>query len=101
MSLPSFQQLMLPTLAVVCHKQEEMPVSRIEEELAFQLKISRDQLKQRVPSGEQSLFANRLNWARCYLTKAGLVEPTRRGYVRGTERGKALLAEGLKDVDFH
>ena len=101
MSLPSFQQLMLPTLAVLCQKLEEMPVSRIEEELTRLLRLAPEDQQRMAPSGQQSLFANRLNWARCYLTKAGLVEPTRRGYVRGTERGKALLAEGLKDVDFH
>ena len=99
MSLPSFQQLMLPTLAVVCRKLEEMPVSRIEEELTFLLKIPREELQRMVPSGQQSVFANRLNWARCYLTKAGLVEATRRGYVRGTERGRALIAEGLRELD--
>ena len=98
MSLPSFQQLMLPTLAVVCHKFEEMPVSRVEEELKRLLKIPREDLQCMVPSGQHSLFASRLNWARCYLTKAGLVEATRRGYVRGTERGRALIAEGLREI---
>jgi restriction system protein len=99
MSLPSFQQLMLPTLAVVCRKLEEMPVSRIEEELTFILKIPREELRRMVPSGQQSVFANRLNWARCYLVKAGLIDATRRGYVRGSERGRALIAEGLRQLD--
>jgi restriction system protein len=99
MSLPSFQQLMLPTLAVVCHKLDEMPISRVEEELVFLLKVPREELQRTIPSGQQSLFANRLNWARCYLTKAGLIEATRRGYVRGTERGRALIAEGLREID--
>jgi restriction system protein len=99
MPLPSFQQLMLPTLAVLCQKLEEMPVSRIEEELIRLLKIPPEDQRSMVPSGQQSMFANRLNWARCYLTKAGLVEATRRGYVRGTERGKALLAEGMRELD--
>ena len=99
MSLPSFQQLMLPTLALLCQKLEEMPVSRIEDELIRLLKIPLEEQRDMVPSGQQSTFANRLNWARCYLTKAGLVEATRRGFVRGTERGKALLAEGLRDLD--
>ena len=99
MSLPSFQELMLPTLAVVCQKREEIPVSRVEIELVRSLRISSEDLSRLVPSGQQSIFANRLNWARCYLVKAGLVAPTRRGYVRGTERGQALLAEGVLDID--
>jgi len=99
MSLPSFQQLMLPTLAVVCRKLEELPVSRIEEELIRLLKIAPEDLRPRTPNAQQSVFASRLNWARCYLTKAGLIEATRRGYVRGTEAGRALLAEGLREID--
>jgi restriction system protein len=99
MSLPTFQQLMLPVLTFVCQRFEEVHVSRIEEELARSLKITQEDLGRLVPSGQQTVFANRLNWARCYLVKAALVEPTRRGYVRGTERGRALLAEGVKRID--
>ena len=99
MSLPSFPQLLLPTLVVVCQKLEEVHVSRIEEELVKALKITAEDLSHCAPSGKQLLFANRLAWARCYLTKAKLVEPTRRGYVRGTERARELLAEGLADID--
>ncbi len=99
MSLPSFQQLMLPTLAVVCQRLEEVHVSRIEEDLVKTLKITAEDLSHIAPSGQQPLFANRLAWARCYLTKAGLVESTRRGYVRGTERARELLAEGVPEID--
>ena len=99
MSLPSFQQLMLPTLSVVCQRYEELHVSRIEEELAKALRVPAEELSRLVPSGQQTIFANRLNWARCYLVKAGLVEPTRRGYVRATERARALLAEGVNELD--
>jgi restriction system protein len=99
MSLPSFQQLMLPVLAFVCQRFEEAHVSRVEDELIKALKVTHEDLSQMVPSGQQTMFANRLNWARCYLVKAGLVEPTRRGYVRGTERGRALLAEGVTRID--
>jgi restriction system protein len=99
MSLPSFQQLMLPTLGFVCQRLEEIHVSRIEEELAKSLRVPAEELSRLVPSGQQTIFANRLNWARCYLVKAGLVEPTRRGYVRGTERARALLAEGVNELD--
>jgi restriction system protein len=101
MLLPGFQQLMLPTLKVVCQRQEEIHVSRIEEELAKALKLPEEELARLVPSGQQTMFANRLNWARCYLVKAGLVEPTRRGYVRGTERGRSLLGEGVSDLDIN
>lgn len=99
MSLPTFQQLMLPTLAVVCQKYDEVPISRIEEDLARSLKLSPEELGRMVPSGQQSMFANRLNWARCYLVKAGLIEATRRGFVRAAERGRELIEEGVREID--
>jgi restriction system protein len=97
--LPNFQQLMLPILALVCQRFAEIHVSRIEEELIKALKLPPEELSRLVPSGQQTIFANRLNWARCYLVKAGLLEPTRRGYVRATERGLALLREGVRELD--
>src|SRR5208282_6265042 len=50
-------------------------------------------------SGNQTMFANRLNWARSYLTKACLIELPRRGYCRATGRGRTLLAEGVNEID--
>ena len=52
-----------------------------------------------MPSGNQTVFANRLNWARSYLSKAGLIELPRRGYCRATDRGRDLLAEGVYEID--
>src|SRR5271165_2668126 len=52
-----------------------------------------------LPSGNQTVFANRLNWARSYLSKAGLIELPRRGYCRATDRGRELLAEGVNEID--
>ena len=63
--------------------------------LRFNLTRSRS----RLPSGNQTLFANRLNWARSYLSKAGLIELPRRGYCRATDRGRELLAEGVNEID--
>jgi restriction system protein len=52
-----------------------------------------------LPSGNQTLFGNRLNWARSYLSRAGLIELPRRGYCRATDCGRKLLAEGLCEID--
>jgi restriction system protein len=52
-----------------------------------------------LPSGNQTIFSNRLNWARAYLSKAGLIELPRRGYCRATQRGRELLAAGVSEID--
>jgi len=46
-----------------------------------------------LPSGQSTVTQNRVAWARTYLSKAGLVLPTRRGYVRVTDEGRQLLGQ--------
>ena len=99
MGLPSFQQLMLPTLQYVCQRFDDVHISKVEEEIAKALKLTSEDLARILPSGQQSVYANRLNWARSYLSKAHLLEVPRRGFCRGTERARELLAEGIKEID--
>jgi restriction system protein len=90
---------MLPTLQYVCQRFDDVHVSKIEEEIARSLKLSPEDLARILPSGQQSVYANRLNWARSYLSKAHLLELPRRGFCRGTERARELLAEGIDEID--
>ena len=99
MSVPSFQQLMLPALQTIGQRYDEISIAGLEEEVGKALRISMEERQLRLPSGNQTLFANRLNWARSYLSKAGLIELPRRGYCRATDRGRELLAEGVSAID--
>ncbi len=99
MSVPSFQQLMLPSLQCACLRLDEMRVSKLEEDVACLLQLTAEEVQLMLPSGQQTVYSNRLNWARAYLSRAGLLEATRRGFLRGTERGRSLIAEGVKEID--
>ena len=99
MGVPSFQQLMLPTLQTIGRRYDEISISGLEDEVSKALKITPEDRQLRLPSGNQTLFANRLNWARSYLSKAGLIELPRRGHCRATDRGRELLAEGMSEID--
>ena len=99
MALPSFQQLMAPTLVVLARHVAGLHIALIEEEIASMLELSAGDLARMLPSGTQTIFANRLNWARSYLAKALLIEMPRRGLCRITERGRTLLNSGLVEVD--
>jgi restriction system protein len=99
MGVPSFQQLMLPAMRTIGQRYDEISISGLEDEVSKALKISVEERQLRLPSGNQTLFANRLNWARSYLSKAGLIELPRRGYCRATDRGRELLAEGVSEID--
>jgi len=99
LSLPNFQQLMLPALRHICEVNDEVQISALEEEIARKLSLSKDDLSRVLPSGQQSVFANRLNWARAYMTKAGLLEAPRRSFCRATQRAHDLIAEAPKEID--
>jgi restriction system protein len=99
MSLPTFQQLMLPALQTLGQRREEISVEGLEEAIVKALRIAPEDRQRMLPSGAQTVFANRLNWARSYLSKAGLIELPRRGYCRATDRGRNLLAEGVSEID--
>src|SRR5260370_42432326 len=52
-----------------------------------------------LPSGKQSLFSNRVHWAKTYLSKAGLIENTRRGHFRISARGHLVLGSHISHID--
>ncbi len=52
-----------------------------------------------LPSGKQTLFGNRVHWAKTYLNKAGLLETTRRGHFKITDRGRQVLASHPTKID--
>jgi restriction system protein len=99
MALPNFQQLMLPTLRHICQVNDDVQIVALEREIALTLALSTEDLSRVLPSGQQSVFSNRLNWARSYMTKAGLLEAPRRSYCRATQRAHDLLAEASKEID--
>jgi hypothetical protein len=76
--IPDYQSLMLPVLRY-CSDREEARVSEAVEALADQLNLSEENRAELLPSGRQTTFANRVHWAKTYLTQAGLLESTRRG----------------------
>lgn len=88
--IPDYQSLMLPVLRSA--ESGEVRVAEVVRTLADKLALSEAARAILLPSGRQTLFANRVHWAKTYLTKAGLLESTRRGYFQVTERGRDVLA---------
>ena len=59
-----------------------------------------DDMKVKVPNGNQSLFRNRIDWASNHLHQAGLVASFLKGYYQITEAGEqALTQERAKTMD--
>jgi restriction system protein len=95
--IPDYQSLMRPVLA--CAAVSETRIGDAVEQLAAKLGLTPDERAQLLPSGKQTMFANRVHWAKTYLVKAGLAEGTRRGYYRITPRGQAALADTTAKIN--
>lgn len=91
MAVPDYQSVMLPLLSFAQERKEEISTDDAVSALAAKLGLIEDDLKEMLPSGLQRTFVNRVGWAATYMKKAGLLEPTRRGYYRITQRGQELL----------
>jgi restriction system protein len=89
---------MFPLLKFIADKQEHSLWQAIDV-LANQFNLTQDEQRQLLPSGQQSVFYNRSGWARTYMKQAGLIESTRRGYFRITERGLQVLKENPSKMD--
>lgn len=98
MSVPDFQTIMLPLLHCFSDGQEHSTQELIDN-LAQKFSLTKDDLNALLPSGKQTVFYNRVNWARTYLAKAGLLEMSRRSYYRITERGRTVLASPPARID--
>lgn len=97
MAIPDFQTLTLPVLRLVA--QGEIRIGEAVECLADEFNLSPEERAHLLPSGKQATFANRVHWAKTYLSKGGLVESTRRGHFRITDLGRQILTDPPPRID--
>lgn len=90
MPIPDFQTLMRPLLQ---HLSDDSDHSNQEtvSVLVDQFHLSEEERIQLLPSGKQSVFTNRIAWAKSHLKQAGLIESPRWGVYRISARGLTLL----------
>ena len=92
MAIPDYQSLMRPLLACGQDGQEKN-INDCIAKLAKQFELTDEERERLLPSGKQTIFANRVHWARTYLDKAGALRKTRRSHFEVTERGRQLLRD--------
>jgi restriction system protein len=89
-AVPDYQSLMHPVLEALSDGRE-CPLKDVRARVAAHLGLTVADLAEMVPSGRQSLFVNRANWAHTFLRQAGLLVTTRRGIYQITGRGRDAL----------
>jgi restriction system protein len=98
MAIPDYQSAMLPLLKRVAEAKEPVSIMELMPALAADFGLSEEEMAERLPSGMQGVFHNRLHWAKFYMTRAGLLETTRRGRFQITPDGSSLLRTGLTQI---
>ncbi|AKB49363.1 Mrr restriction system protein [Methanosarcina barkeri str. Wiesmoor] len=98
MAVPDYQSLMLPLLKYA-GDGEEHKIRNAIELLAEELRLSEEERRELLPSGQQAVFNNRIGWACTYLKKAGLLDSGRKGYFSITKRGLYVLKENPASID--
>ena len=100
MPMPDYQDCMLPLLESLADGQDYQlrAVTRL---VADRFSLSEQERAEMLPSGSQTVIANRVAWAKTYLKKSGLLTQPGRGVVRisdETVRGIGYRLRSLKPV---
>jgi len=98
MAVPEFQGFMLPVLSLFSDEQVHSTNECMKVAIDY-FKLDEDDIKLTVPSGKQTLVANRVYWSLTYLKKSLLLDTIKRGEYKITERGKQLLKTNPKRID--
>jgi restriction system protein len=84
---PQFVRFFQPVINALIELGGSGRPEEVEETIADQLGLSEKERNEQIPSG-QSRFSNKVNWARFYLAKAGLIDSSTRGVWSLTEKGR-------------
>jgi restriction system protein len=89
---------MLPLLRTVADGNK-WTMKDVTERVSNELGLTQEEREELIPSGYTRAIVNRVGWAKAYLKEAGLVAPVKRGVIRITEQGRAVLEENPQRID--
>lgn len=98
MAVPEFQSFMLPILKLFSDEKEHTANECIRIVIKH-FDLNEEDINLTIPSGKQTLVANRVYWSLTYLKKALLLNSTKKGIYTITERGKQLLNTNPDRID--
>lgn len=98
MTVPTYDKCMLPLLQFAGDGNEHRIRDAIDA-LGQYFGLDENDRTEKLPSGQQFVFDNRVQWANSYLKKAGLLESVRRGVFRITALGIQVLKSNPTVID--
>ncbi|MBK1854998.1 restriction endonuclease [Verrucomicrobiaceae bacterium 5K15] len=99
MTIPTYQEFMLPVLQVLEKAPEPLHHKEFCEGACDLLGVPDDVRKEMLPAGGQTYVYNRTGWASWYMQQAGLVEKPKRAYLKITDAGRELLKTKPQSID--
>ena len=98
MAVPDFQTMMLPVLTALADSKPHS-VREVSATVAKAMSVSEADRQERLPSGNQTKWANRIAWIGTHFNFAGLIARPARAQMQITERGLKVLKENPTRVD--
>jgi restriction system protein len=88
--IPDFQTIMLPLLKTF-QEGKEKTSKELRQEMVSYFNITEEEQNEKIPSGKQPLYYNRVAWAIAYLKMADLISSPARAVYELTSVGKKVL----------
>ncbi|MBI4191100.1 MAG: restriction endonuclease [Betaproteobacteria bacterium] len=98
MTIPSYQQAMLPVLRALTiqgakHRRELSSL------VADHFALGETERAALLPSGKMTVIMSRVGWALAYLKQSRLIDSPRRGIYQITDRGREAIAKSPENID--
>lgn len=97
MTLPTYDQLMLPLMKLLSEQQKAIKISVVAEMLALRSGLTEEELSTTLPSGK-NIFRDRVSWAKTYLVKAGLINQPQRAFCELSQLGRNIDLSKLNSI---
>lgn len=100
MAIPDFQSFFKPVLDIAADGQEHS-LKETRDRITALMQLSSEDLAEKLPSGTQAKFDNRVSWAISYLVQAKVLMRPRRSFFTITDRGRELHKQGHHRIDIN
>ncbi len=97
MPIPDYQTLMLPFLRLLGDGKEHA-LSDLSHQLSIEFNLTKEELSETLSTGGKK-FHNRVQWARVYLSKSGLLDTPGRAVYKITKEGLEVLNKSPDKID--
>lgn len=98
MELPKYYEMHKPFLEYLKDGKQHT-LKELKQYVGEKFNLTEEQLSEMLPSGRQTVFVNRIGWARTYLKKAGLIDSPVRATFIITNDGLEVLKDNPAVID--